>query len=110
MPALDDYEAPAPLWLVICALLERDRELSLTKLHRAALKAGHGMWFASYNNVRSMCRKMRAQGILKMRIEARKRNPSQIHSLTPLGHEMFLEGRELALALLDTTKKRKDGK
>jgi DNA-binding PadR family transcriptional regulator len=108
MPALDDYDSPAPLWMVICAALERapGGELSITKLHEAVLKDARGLWFASYNNVTRTCRRMRNEGLLQMRIAGRKRQAAQMQRLTKTGREMFLEARECAHSLLDTTKKK----
>lgn len=112
MPALDDFDPAAPTWLAICAALERapGRELSLTQLHTTLIADSRGIWFGTSKTVSNEAKRMRDVGILKMRIAKHAgRMPAQMHTLTQLGREMFLEARELAFALLDSTPtKRKD--
>ena len=107
MPALDDYASPVPLWLVICAVLaESPGGLSVTKVAAGVVQRTHGR-FVRASSVSSTLRKMRDDGLCSALIDGEHRNmPALVHTLTPLGVELYTEARAIAFALLETNAKR----
>lgn len=103
MPSLDDYAPPSSLWLTIAAVLARAPDgLSVTKCAADVSRLSQGRHVRA-SAVSATMRKMRDDGFLKARAVGTGRMPALVHTLTPVGRELFFEAREQVLALLDTT-------
>lgn len=93
MAALDDYERPLPLWLMVCRVLEQHPGgLSVGQTH-AALVLLDQERPPRRASISELLGRMREDGTCAMRPVRRGRQVAHVHTLTTEGMELFDQAR-----------------
>lgn len=102
MAALDDYERPLPLWLMVCRVLELHAGgLSVTQTHAAIVRL-YEERAPRPASVSELLARMREDGTCAMRRVRRGRQVAHVHTLTVQGRELFDQARcDVARLLFD---------
>lgn len=101
MPALDDYDPPAPMWLAVCCVLDKaEQPLIVSALRRELLRASRGRCGVSRGDLSRALQRMTDDGIVEVTPWQRKGRELRLYCLSDVGRELILEARGLAHEML----------
>lgn len=109
MPALDDYGAPVPLWMLVCRVLASHPDgLSVTRVFVEVSRLTDGR-AARPASVSAVLARMRADGICVAHVSSRGRQASHIHQLTDVGRAHYLSGLSVVIGSLNLNRRHSNG-